>query len=337
MSDVKWIKFTVSMFDDEKVKLIESMPDADSIIVIWMKLLCQAGKTNASGYIFLAERFPYTEEMLSTIFNRPLNTVRLALETFQRFGMIEVDDVGIRIANWDKHQNDDALQKIKEKNRDRASSYRKRLSAVGGYSYLEHEAEVRKRDGNKCVYCGSEDDLCLDHLVPVICGGDNGIDNIVIACKPCNSGKSGKLIEDAGYTFIDKQKNKQYAKLKKRLNVTQAVTPRHAIELEEDKNKKVLIDDFFEQIWRLYPEKKGKAKVSDKKKRELHEHGYDTIKKCIDRYKQSKKDWQEWQHGSTFFNSGYVDYLDENFQEQEQPKPRAHMTRREQVERGLLS
>jgi hypothetical protein len=33
------------MFDDEKIKLIESMPDADSILIIWIKLLIQAGKT----------------------------------------------------------------------------------------------------------------------------------------------------------------------------------------------------------------------------------------------------------------------------------------------------
>ena len=46
MSNVKWIKMTVNIFDDEKILLIESLPDADSIIVIWFKLLCLAGKQN---------------------------------------------------------------------------------------------------------------------------------------------------------------------------------------------------------------------------------------------------------------------------------------------------
>ncbi len=44
------------------------MPDADTIIVIWVKLLTLAGKKNMNGYIFLAENIPYTDEMLSTLF-----------------------------------------------------------------------------------------------------------------------------------------------------------------------------------------------------------------------------------------------------------------------------
>src|SRR5690625_2691781 len=103
MSEIKWIKLSTKMFEDEKIRLIEKMPEADTILIIWVKLLAQAGKTNASGYIFLSENIPYTDEMLATIFNRPLNTVRMALETFQRFGMIEIDDQSyIKITNWEK-------------------------------------------------------------------------------------------------------------------------------------------------------------------------------------------------------------------------------------------
>ena len=60
------------------------MPEADTLLIIWIKLLAQAGKTNASGYIFLNENIPYTEDMLNT-FNRPLNTVRMALSVFKKF------------------------------------------------------------------------------------------------------------------------------------------------------------------------------------------------------------------------------------------------------------
>ena len=127
MSNVKWIKLTTDMFDDEKIKLIEQMPEADTILVIWIKLLSQAGKTNASGYIFLSENIPYTEEMLATIFNRPLNTVRLALDTLKSFGMIDIDDDSfISIANWEKHQNIDGLNKIREQTRKRVAKHRER-------------------------------------------------------------------------------------------------------------------------------------------------------------------------------------------------------------------
>jgi len=124
--DVRWIKLKTSMFDDEKIKLIESMPDKDSILIIWIKLLVQAGKCNATGYIYLNETLPYTDEMLSTIFNRPLNTVRLALSIFQKFGMIELNEDGaIYINNWEKHQNIEGLEKIREQTRLRVEKHRR--------------------------------------------------------------------------------------------------------------------------------------------------------------------------------------------------------------------
>ena len=84
-------------------------------------------------------------------------------------------------------------------------------------------------------------------------------------------------------------------------------------EKEKEKEKREDVNNFFESIWQLYPRKVGKGQISDKKKKELHSYGYDVIKQCIDRYKKDKKEWQEWKHGSTFFNSGFIDYLDENY------------------------
>ena len=116
MSEVKWIKIVTDVFDDEKTLMIETLPDADSIIVIWFKLLCLAGKQNNSG-VFLMGRMPYTDEMFATVFRRPLNTVRLALKTFEDFGMIEIINDTVTIPNWDKHQSLDAYEKKKERDR----------------------------------------------------------------------------------------------------------------------------------------------------------------------------------------------------------------------------
>lgn len=114
MSDVKWIKIATNIFDDEKIMLIESLPEADSIIVIWFKLLALAGKSNNSGVFMISEQMPYTDEMLATVFRRKESTVKLALETFERFGMIEVIDDVITIPNWGKHQNLDQLENKRE-------------------------------------------------------------------------------------------------------------------------------------------------------------------------------------------------------------------------------
>lgn len=77
------------------------------------------------------------------------------------------------------------------------------------------------------------------------------------------------------------------------------------------------LDQFYESIWKLYPVKKGKGQVSKTKKKVLQRIGYEHIKRCIDRFvadmEDSNRDKKYWMHGSTFFNGGYVDYLDENF------------------------
>lgn len=126
MSDVKWIKIVTDIFDDEKILLIESLPERDSIIVIWFKLLCMAGKQNNGGVFLLNDRIAYTDEMLATIFRRPLNTVRLALQTFEQFGMIEIVNNTITIPNWEKHQSLELIEKNREKNRKKVAAFRER-------------------------------------------------------------------------------------------------------------------------------------------------------------------------------------------------------------------
>ncbi len=126
MAEIKWIKICTDIFDDEKILLIEGLPESDSIIVIWFKLLCMAGKQNNSGVFMLNDKIAYTDEMLATIFRRPLNTVRLALKTFQQYGMIEIVNDTITIPNWEKHQSLEKLEMSKEKTRIRVQRYRER-------------------------------------------------------------------------------------------------------------------------------------------------------------------------------------------------------------------
>jgi predicted phage replisome organizer len=117
VADVKWIKITTDIFDDEKILLIEAMPSADSIIVIWFKLLALAGKQNNDGVFMMSHRIAYTDEMLATIFRRDINTVRLALSSFEKLGMIEIVNDVITIPNWNKHQSLDSYEKKKERDR----------------------------------------------------------------------------------------------------------------------------------------------------------------------------------------------------------------------------
>ncbi|MBN1073239.1 DnaD domain protein [Clostridium botulinum] len=149
MSDVKWIKITTNMFEDEKIRLIDAMPERDTIHYVWIRLLVQAGKNNANGFIFLSENIPYTDEMLSTIFCRPLTSIRLALKTLKDFGMIEVDEDNlIKITNWEKHQNVEGLDKVREQNKIRAKNYRDKKKQLKAANKNEEKVD-KNNDKNQ--------------------------------------------------------------------------------------------------------------------------------------------------------------------------------------------
>ena len=126
MAEVKWIKLKVDMFDDEKIKIIQSMPEGDSLLLVWIRLITLAGKTNDGGYIYITDTMPYTDEMLAIVFNKPLNTIRLALDTFTKLGMLESDQKGIYLVNFEKYQSLDKMEKIKEQNRLRKQKQREK-------------------------------------------------------------------------------------------------------------------------------------------------------------------------------------------------------------------
>ena len=259
MADVKWIKITTDIFDNEKILLIESLPEPYAIITVWFKLLCLAGKQNNSG-VFMLGRLPYTEKMLATIFRMNEATVTMALNTFEQFGMVEIVDGVITIPNWEKHQSLDKFEMAKEQTRIRVAKHREKQKLLTGVTQ------------------------------------SNVTGNVTVT--QCNADR----IEEDKDIDIDKEDN----------NIV------HLDESEQKGKKPSLADvnSFFNALWDMYPVKKGKGQVSEAKRRLLYSIGFDQLQKSIERYLDELKkdaDWRRPQNGSTFFNSGYVDYLDENF------------------------
>ena len=265
MAEVKWIKLAANIFDNRKIKQIETLPDGDTIIVIWLKLLCLAGEVNDRGMVYFTREIPYTDQMLSGHFNRPLRTVQAALKVFEQFGMIELIDDILHVSNWEKYQNVEGMDKIREQNRLR---------------------KQRQRERQKLLLQAGNDEK--SHVT--ITG---------------HHATEKEIQRD-----IDKDKEQDINTM-----CDSAESPA--------KVSKKDIDEFFEYIWSLYPVKKGKGQVSESKRKTLYNVGVDEMKRAIDRYlsELKKDDWRKPQNGSTFFNSGYVDYLDENFEPQaELPK-----------------
>ena len=150
-ADVFWIKLQTSTFDSETIMLLESMPEGDTILVIWFKMQILAGKCNSGGYLLLNGERPYSDEMLATVFRRPLNTVRLAISAFIQFGMVEIIDEAYFLPEWEKHQNVSGLDKIREQTRQRVARHRAKPKDVtlpvthGNATETETEIEPEKQ------------------------------------------------------------------------------------------------------------------------------------------------------------------------------------------------
>ncbi len=116
------------MCEDEKMRLIDAMVNIrDSAYYVWIRLLLQAGKVNDNGLIYLKEDVPYTNEMLSIIFNRPLPIIEKVLKIFEDFKMIEIYENNIiKITNWEKHQNVEGMKKLREQTRGRVKNFREK-------------------------------------------------------------------------------------------------------------------------------------------------------------------------------------------------------------------
>ena len=150
MSGAKWIKIAADTFDDEKMLRIESMPNADAIIVTWFKLLCMAGKNNNGGVLMFTNRVAYNEDMLSVVLREPKDIIHQALTTFIGLGMIDVDDGVISITNW---------------NRDRICEDKQQFRFTT--EYKKWRESVFSRDDYTCQRCGRRGGrLNAHHIMP---------------------------------------------------------------------------------------------------------------------------------------------------------------------------
>lgn len=241
MGEVKWIQIATDVFDNRKIKQIEALPEGDAIIVVWFKLLCLAGQINESGYLVFSKEIPYTEQLLSTEFRKPLNIIQLALKTFVNFHMIDIIDDVIKVSNWEKYQNVERLEELKEQNRERQQRFRDR----------------KKLENNS---------------------------NVTLTLP----------LRDSTVTVTEQNKNKNKNK---------------------NNNKSAIEEELFEKLWKLYPRKMGKGSVSKKSKEAISKIGEERMISAINRFKddmeRQNRPTDMYPYGSTFFNSGYLDYLDE--------------------------
>ena len=149
MAEVRWIKLFIDMWNNRKIKQIETLPDGDTVLIIWLKLLTLAGNINDGGMVYFTKDIPFNESMLANEFGRSLETVKMALNVFQKFGMIEVVDDMIYVSNWEKYQNRERLDDLREYNRIKQREHRERVNLLSTMSIDSQDIERREKKEDK--------------------------------------------------------------------------------------------------------------------------------------------------------------------------------------------
>lgn len=199
---------------------------------------------------------------------------------------------------------------------------------------------IIERDGFKCRICGKYISTIqnsqrlikmgaglyhIDHIVPVNQGGRATEENLQLTCPQCNLRRKRKFsFEEILEMTLREKKIFEDAANCCESKKDAANCCYNPIQSESNSNTMCKADALalFEDLWKLYPSKKGKGQVSLAAKQRLLKVGREEMVRVIGRYMadlEKDKEWRRPQNGSTFFNSGYVDYLDENY-ESENPQ-----------------
>lgn len=178
MDDISWVKLSVGLFDNKKIKHIRTLPDGDKIALFWVMLITLAGHCNYGGKVFFMENIPYTPKTLAKEAVMEENVIQLALDSFKLLKMIEIDEDGfIYILNWAEYQSEDKLLEIREKSRKRQQAYRDRQKAAT--FELPETTEENERNVTRNVTRNAQEkkkekqDIDILSFPPRVCASNN--------------------------------------------------------------------------------------------------------------------------------------------------------------------
>ena len=132
MTDVKWVKLKVGMFDGESFKKIKrarigGQNFRDKLTAVWFELLDFAGKCNHAGAFINSREIPFVStDEIAVMIDREPEELDLCMQFFVNEGMVEIIDNIYQLSNWTQYQNEDKLSQIREQNRIRQANFRAR-------------------------------------------------------------------------------------------------------------------------------------------------------------------------------------------------------------------
>lgn len=205
------------------------------------------------------------------------------------------------------------------------------LSAQALYFHLGMRADDDGFIGNpksiQRLAGASQDDLMLLITKRFLIAFDNGV--VVIKHWRMNNYIQKDRKKDTTYTellnSLEVKENGSYTEKKKmdtfciqavsemdsQNSIDKISIDKDSIEIDNSCSSVDEASEFFEKIWKEYPNKKGKTQVKASHKKALFKIGYERLVKAIQKYDDGVKDKQYLMYGGRFFTTGYLDYIDE--------------------------
>ncbi len=180
----QWFRFYDEVVDDPKVQRLPPV-----LFKAWVNLMCMASKNTANR-----GALPPVDDIAFRLRITKIKVEGL-LNSLVHAGLFDWHEGTAYAHNWKSRQFQDSGSTS------RVERYREKRRALGLpilADYSQFRAVLIARDGAKCIYCEATEPLVVDHLVPIEQGGTDHYDNLGLACKRCNAGKSGRTPEQAG-------------------------------------------------------------------------------------------------------------------------------------------
>lgn len=159
MTNLQWLKLSTDFFDNNKIKLLESERDGDTLIRVWIQLLTIAMKCNYQGRLSITEDKPMTVEEFSKIMGKSKKKITKCIEKFEELKMIIKEDNFYKIKNWSKYQSADKLEEIRIQNCLRQQKYREKMKSEkekSNVTVTQRNTKEEKKIRNKIEKEGDE-------------------------------------------------------------------------------------------------------------------------------------------------------------------------------------
>lgn len=120
---VTWVALATDFYRSKTSLILRSMPDGDSIMFVWTMVLALAGELNEGGAL-IENGQPIPLKILANFFQKKEKILAKYFQIFTEKDMIFCENSTYYIVNWDKYQNVNSLDKIRENDKSRSKKYR---------------------------------------------------------------------------------------------------------------------------------------------------------------------------------------------------------------------